>query len=134
MKILKIHHIGVAVRSIEEALKFFQEQLGLELEKVVTVKGEDVRTAFLKVGESYIELLEPLGSDTPVGRFIEKRGEGIHHIAFEVDSVSEFGKSLGEAGVRLVNTEPRLGADGLFIFIHPKSAHRVLIELVEPTK
>ena len=128
----KIHHIGIAVKSIAEALKFYTERLGLESREVVEVPEQKVRVAALQIGESRIELLESTSPDSPIAKFLEKRGEGIHHIAFEVTDIEKRLMELKEKGIRLIDEKPRLGAHNTRIaFIHPKSTQGVLIELVE---
>ena len=128
----KINHIGIAVKSIEEALKFYTERLGLESMEAVEVPEQKVRVASLRIGESRIELVESTSPDSPIAKFLKMRGEGIHHIAFEVTDIEKRLKELKEKGVRLIDEKPRLGAHGTRIaFIHPKSTQGVLIELVE---
>lgn len=127
----KIAHIGIAVQSIEDALPFYQ-QLGLVLEGIETVETEQVRVAFLKVGETKLELLESLTPDGSIARFIEKRGQGIHHIALEVDDLQARLQQLKREGISLIQEEPQEGAEGAQIaFIHPKSAGGVLLELCQ---
>lgn len=128
----KIAHIGIAVKSLEDALPFYTEQLGLPLLGTEEVASEQVRVAFLGIGESRIELLEPSGPDSPIARFIEKRGEGIHHIALDVDDVNERLLRLRENGVPLIHETAKPGAHGAQIaFLHPKGAHGVLYELCQ---
>lgn len=128
----KIAHIGIAVQQIADALKFYTETIGLELEAIEEVESEGVKIAFLKVGETRIELLEPLHDDSPIKRFLAKRGEGIHHIAFEVEDLEIRLSSLKEQGIRLINEEPKRGAsESQIAFIHPKESHGVLVELCE---
>jgi LAO/AO transport system kinase len=128
----RIQHLGVAVSSIEEALHFWRDGLGLELHEVEVVTDQGVKTAMLPVGESRIELLEPTGAETPVGKFIAKRGGGIHHVCVEVDDVSAMLTKLQNSGIRLIDASPRRGAGGsLVAFIHPASTGGVLVELVE---
>ena len=137
MKISHIEHLGIAVKSIDEALSYYEGILGLKCYGIEEVADQKVKTAFLKVGETKIELLEPTDPESAVGKFIEKRGEGIHHIAFAVeDGLKESLVKLGEQGIKLIDAEPRKGAEGLNIaFLHPKSAFGVLTELCEnPTK
>jgi len=129
--IKKIDHIGIVVRSIEEALQVYEEALGLELNDVKEVPEQAVRVAFLPVGESELELVEPLTSDSGVAKFLEKRGEGLHHICFEVADIKAALQDLAAKGVRLIDEQPRQGAHGRVAFLHPKSAHGVLIELIE---
>ncbi|MFH1957801.1 MAG: methylmalonyl-CoA epimerase [bacterium] len=131
----KINHIGIAVRSIKESLKFYTGQLSLESTGVVEISEQKVKAAILRIGESAIELLEPTSPDSPIAKFLEKRGEGIHHIAFEVTDIVKKLKDLKDKGVRLIDESPRPGAHGTRIaFIHPKSAGGVLMELVEEKK
>jgi len=130
--ITRINHIGIAVNSIEATLKFYQEALGLTLTRSEAEPDQGVLTAFLPVGESDLELLEPLGEDTPVGRFLARRGEGIHHVCFEVEDIDAALAHLKEQGVTLVNREPQTTAWGWRIaFVHPRATHGVLVELVE---
>lgn len=128
----RIAHIGIAVRNIKEALPFYIKSLGLELEAMEIVETEGVKVAFLKIGESRIELLEPLSPTSPVHRFIEKRGEGIHHIALEVDNIQARLNQLKINGIKLINEESTYGANQSQIaFIHPKSTNGVLFELCQ---
>ena len=128
----KIAHIGIAVNNIENALSFYVDTLGLTLEKVETIASEGVKVAFLSLGESRIELLEPVDQTSPIQQFLEKRGEGIHHIALEVNNISERIKRMKEDGIQMINDEPKRGANNSQIaFIHPSSAHGVLFELCE---
>lgn len=133
MKITHIEHLGIAVKSIEEALPYYENVLGLKCYAVEEVADQRVKTAFLKVGDTKIELLESTDPEGPVGKFIEKKGEGIHHIAFAVaDGVAEALKEAEEKGIRLIDQQPRKGAEGLNIaFLHPKSTIGVLTELCE---
>jgi methylmalonyl-CoA/ethylmalonyl-CoA epimerase len=135
MTIMKIDHLGIAVRSISGSLAFYREVLGLELAGTETVDDQGVRVALLPVGESRIELLEPVSEQTPVGRFISKRGEGVHHICYEVEDLASKLNDLSSRGVRLLDGYPRRGAEGkLVAFLHPASAHGVLVELVEKVR
>ena len=127
----KIDHIAIAVHSIEEALQAYEGALGLELADVGEVSEQAVRVAFLPMGESALELVEPLTSDSGVAKFLEKRGEGIHHICFEVGDIEAALQNLAAKGVRLIDEQPRQGAHGRVAFLHPKSTHGVLIELIE---
>lgn len=127
-----IDHLGVAVKSIEETLKFYRDVMGIEPSGVEEVPSQKVKVAFLPVGESNIELLESLAPDGPIAKHIEKRGEGIAHVAFRVDDIDKTLADLKEKGVRLLNKEPQPGAHGARIaFVHPKEAHGILIELCE---
>jgi methylmalonyl-CoA/ethylmalonyl-CoA epimerase len=128
-----IDHIGIAVKSIEEAKKFWVDTLGLELSHIEEVPGQKVRVAMLKAGDTTIELLEPTSPDSPIQRFIEKRGEGLHHLTLGTDNLADRLKALKDANITLIDEKPRLGAGGSKIaFLHPKSAHGVLVELCEP--
>ena len=132
MKILKIDHLGVAVNSIEEAGEFWQHVLGLPLEGRETVESQQVTTGFLPVGESEIELLESTTEAGPIAKHIEKRGEGIQHVAFRVENIESALEELKTAGVRLIDETPRIGAGGARIaFLHPKATGGVLVELCE---
>ncbi|MBA3016083.1 MAG: methylmalonyl-CoA epimerase [Proteobacteria bacterium] len=126
----KIDHIGMAVRSLTEARRFYEEVLGLTCDKVEEVLSQKVRIAFFTVGEVHIELLEPTSSDSPIAKFIETRGEGIHHIAYEVDDLRKELVHVSEEGCRLIHETPIAGAGGKEIaFLHPKSTFGVLTEL-----
>ena len=132
MKTSHIEHIGIAVNNIETAVDFYEKVLGLKCYKIEEVPDQKVRTAFIMAGQTKIELLESTDPEGPVGKFIEKRGEGIHHIAFSVENLDDELVHAAEIGVKLIDSVPRKGADGLDIaFIHPKSASGVLIELCE---
>ncbi len=125
----KIEHLGIAVKSIEKAKEFYEGVLGLTCYAVEEVADQKVRTAFFMVGETKIELLEATSDDSPVAKFIEKKGEGIHHIAFAVDNASEALKDAEAKGIQLIDKQSRKGAEGLDIgFIHPKSTFGVLAE------
>ena len=136
MKISKIEHLGIAVPSIEEALPYYENVLGFSCYNIETVEEQKVRTAFLKVGETKIELLEPTSPDSTIAKFLETRGQGIHHIAYAVeDGVKEALIECEEKGVRIIDKVPRGGAEGLNIaFLHPKSTQGVLTELCEEKK
>lgn len=128
----KIAHIGIAVKSIEETLPFYTEQLGLTLLGMEEVQSEQVKVAFLEIGESRIELLEPLSAESPIAKFMEKRGEGIHHIALDVDNVEQRLERLKENGIPLIHEKPKAGAHNAQIaFLHPKAAKGVLVELCQ---
>jgi methylmalonyl-CoA/ethylmalonyl-CoA epimerase len=132
MTVLKLDHIGVAVNSIDEALRFFSSALGLNVEGFETVNGQKVATAFLPIGDTELELLQSTAADGPIAGFIEKRGEGVQHIAFSVDNIEEALRDLEAKGVRLIDKTPRMGAGGKKIaFIHPKDTHGVLVELCQ---
>jgi len=128
----KIEHIGIAVRNIEAAKQTFSQLLGTAVYKEETVASEGVTTVFFKVGEVKIELLQATNSDSPIAKFIERKGEGIHHIAFDVDAVDEKAKALNDDGFVVLNETAKEGADGKLInFIHPKSTNGVLVELCQ---
>jgi methylmalonyl-CoA/ethylmalonyl-CoA epimerase len=132
MKPLHIEHIGIAVSNLTAAIEYYENVLGLTCYKIEEVEDQKVRTAFMKIGGTKIELLESTDPEGPVGRFIEKRGEGVHHIAFAVDNIEEHLKDAEAKGVKLIDATPRRGADGLSIaFLHPKSTFGVLTELCE---
>lgn len=128
----KIEHIGIAVKNIEEANKVYKSLLGAAHYKTEKVESEGVATSFFKCGDSKIELLEAISDDSPIAKFIEKKGEGIHHIAFAVTDIKAEVKRLENEGFRVLNEEPKKGADGkLVVFLHPKSSHGVLVELCQ---
>jgi methylmalonyl-CoA/ethylmalonyl-CoA epimerase len=132
MKPSHIEHIGIAVNSLDSAIEFYENILGLKCYKIEEVADQKVKTAFLMVGETKIELLESTDPEGPIGKFIEKRGEGIHHIAFAVEKLGEVLSETEAKGVKLIDTTPRKGAEGLDIaFLHPKSTSGVLIEFCE---
>ncbi|MDY9919793.1 MULTISPECIES: methylmalonyl-CoA epimerase [Proteiniphilum] len=132
MKITHIEHIGIAVKSIEEQLPYYEGILGLKCYNIETVEDQKVKTAFFMVGQTKIELLEPTDEESTIAKFIEKRGEGIHHIAYATENVNEALKEMENKGVRLIDKEARGGAEGLRIaFLHPKSTGGVLTELCE---
>ncbi|MEW6731181.1 MAG: methylmalonyl-CoA epimerase [Acidobacteriota bacterium] len=129
---MKIDHLGIAVKSLDEALKFYRDQLGLPLAGTEVVEDQGVEVAMLPIGESRIELLQAIYADSPVARFLEKRGPGIHHICIEVEDINAQLAMLKAAGAQLIDEQPRPGAGGhLIAFVHPKSTHGVLIELVQ---
>jgi methylmalonyl-CoA/ethylmalonyl-CoA epimerase len=128
----KIEHIGIAVRDLEAAKHTFSQLLGTESYKEETVASEGVTTAFFKVGEVKIELLQATTEDSPIAKFIDKKGEGIHHIAFDVDTVNKKASALDDDGFLVLNESAKEGADGKLInFVHPKSTHGVLVELCQ---
>ncbi len=132
MKPTHIEHIGIAVNSIADALPFYEKVLGLKCYSIEEVADQKVKTAFFMIGQTKIELLESTDPEGPVGKFIEKRGEGIHHIAFAVDQIEDRLLEAEAAGIRLIDSTPRKGAEGLSIaFLHPKSTFGVLTELCE---
>lgn len=135
MKVVRVDHIGIAVNNAESGLKFFSQILGLKLEGEETVAEQKVKTFFLPVGDTEVELLEATAPDSPVAKFLEKRGEGVHHIAFSVEDIDAALKELQDNGIGLIDTKPRIGAGNKRIaFIHPKFTSGVLVELSEAKK
>jgi len=133
MKVKRIAHLGVAVKDIDTALEFFTQ--GLPLEMTHTEEYQGMKIGFIPVGDSSIELLQDVSGASPIGKYVEKNGEGIHHIAFEVDDIYQAVAELKERGVRLIDETPRPGAHGMTIaFMHPKGTHGILMELVQPTE
>jgi methylmalonyl-CoA/ethylmalonyl-CoA epimerase len=131
----KIEHLGIAVKNLEESNKLFETLLGVAPYKEEYVESEGVRTSFFKIGESKIELLEATSEESPIAKFIDKRGEGIHHIAFDVDDVEAEIERLESLDYRLINKSPKSGADNkLIAFLHPKSSNGVLVELCQEKK
>jgi methylmalonyl-CoA/ethylmalonyl-CoA epimerase len=128
---MKLDHIGIVVRDIQEALQVYEAALGLPLREVLEVPDQAVEVAFLPMGESNVELVQPLTADTGIARFLEKRGEGIHHICIAVSDIEAVLARLKDHQVQLIDDVPRQGAHGQVAFIHPKGMHGVLIELVQ---
>jgi len=128
---MRIDHIGIVVHDIKEALNAYETALGLPLREVAEVPDQKVEVAFLPLGESNIELVQPLTDDTGIAKFLDKRGEGIHHICIEVDDIEAALARLKAHGVQLIDETPRRGAHGRVAFVHPKAMHGVLIELVQ---
>lgn len=129
---MKIDHLGIAVRSINDSMSFYRDVLGLELATLETVEDQGARVAMLPVGEARIELLEPVSDDTVIGRFLGRRGEGLHHICYEVENLTALLERLRARGLRVLDGYPRKGAGGKMVaFIHPTSAGGVLVELSE---
>ncbi len=132
---MKINHLGIATKGIDEALKFWGDALGLENVHTETVEDQKVRVAMLPIGDTRIELLEATSADSPIAKFIEKRGGGIHHIAVEVDNIEASLAKLKAEGARLIDEKPRIGAEGCLIaFVHPSSANGVLLELIQKSE
>jgi methylmalonyl-CoA/ethylmalonyl-CoA epimerase len=127
----RIHHVAVVVERMESALGLWRDSLGLELEVVEDMALDRVRIAFLPVGESKVELVEPTDDTTGVARFLAKNGEGFHHVCFEVENLAETLLRLEIDGIELIDTSPRKGAEGPVAFLHPRSCHGVLVELIE---
>jgi len=129
---MKIDHLGIATKGIDQALSFWEDALGLENVHTEVVEDQKVRVAMLPLGESRIELLEPISEDSPISKFLEKRGGGIHHVAVQVDNIETSLKRLKDKGMRLIDESPRVGAEGCLVaFVHPSSANGVLLELVQ---
>lgn len=132
MKATHIEHLGIAVANLEESIKYYEEVLGLTCYKLEEVADQKVKTAFFKIGDTKIELLESTSPDGPIGKFIEKKGQGIHHIAFAVEHIEDALSEVKAKGVQLIDETPRKGAEGLHIaFLHPKSTNGVLTEFCE---
>ena len=132
MKLSHIEHIGIAVKNLEESIQFYENVLGLKCYAIEEVKDQKVKTAFFMVGQTKIELLESTDPEGPIGKFIEKKGEGVHHLAFAAQGIEGALDELQDKGVLLIDKAPRKGAEGLDIaFLHPKSTHGVLMELCE---
>lgn len=131
----KIEHLGIAVKNLEQSVSLYEKLLGVSCYKTEAVESEGVTTAFFKTGENKIELLEAMHENSPIAKFLEKKGEGIHHVAFEVDDIYKEMERLKAQGFQLLNEEPKKGADNkLVCFIHPKTAGGVLVELCQEIK
>lgn len=132
MEATHIEHLGIAVKSLETAIPYWEQMLGTKCYNIEEVKEQKVKTAFFKIGQTKIELLEATDEDSPIGKFIEKKGEGVHHIAFAVKNLQKNLDECAAAGIQLIDKTPRKGAEGLNIaFLHPKSTFGVLTELCE---
>src|ERR1035437_136013 len=132
METTHIEYIGIAVRNLEESIKFYEDTFGLKCYAVEEVKDQKVRTAFFEVGQTKIELLESTEPDGPIGKFIEKKGEGVHHLAFSVKNIESALTEIEKKGIQLIDKQPRKGAEGLDIaFLHPESTFGILTELCE---
>ncbi len=130
----KVDHIGIAVKNLDETIPYYIETLGLSVLKIEEVASESVRVAFIDAGNVKLELLEPMSTQSAIHSFIEKKGEGIHHIAFGVEGIEERMKELREKGIRILNEQPKIGAGGAQVaFLHPKSSFGVLYELCDKT-
>lgn len=128
----RIHHVGVVVSSLDESLKFWRDALGLHYTKGATIEDQGVRAALLKVGESEIELLEPLSPDNAVGKFLARRGGGLHHVCFQSDDVARELDAARGKGIQLIDQKPRAGLAGMICFLHPKATRGVLVEYAQP--
>ncbi|QYO65430.1 methylmalonyl-CoA epimerase [Leptolyngbya sp. 7M] len=132
---MKINHLGIATKDIDNALRFWEGSLGLENVHTEVVEDQKVRVAMLPIGESRVELLEPTSDDSPISKFLEKRGGGIHHIAVEVEDINAALDRMKAAGAELIDKAPRIGAEGCLVaFVHPRSSGGVLLELVQTVK
>ncbi len=132
MKVSHIEHLGIAVKSLEEAIPYWEDVLGLKCYNIEEVADQKVKTAFFMVGQTKIELLEPTSEESTIAKYIEKRGQGVHHVAFAVEGIEDALADATEKGVQLIDKAPRKGAEGLSIaFLHPKSTMGVLTELCE---
>ena len=130
----RIHHIGVVVPNLEEAYRFWRDTLGLEFTRSATIEEQGVKAALLKVGESEIELLEPLSPDNGVGKFLARRGGGLHHLCFETDDVGRELDGARALGLPLIDQKPRKGLAGMICFLHPKATRGVLVEYAQPVE
>ena len=131
----KIDHIGIAVNSIEEQLPFYTDIMGLKVDKIETVQSEGVKVCFISVGDTHIELLEPISDESPIKKFLEKNGQGVHHIAYSTDDIVKTITSLKGKDFKLINEQPKQGAGGkLICFVHPKSTFGVLTEICQKTE
>lgn len=132
MKVLRLDHVGIAVKSLDETLKFYTDVLGLDLANTEIVEEQKVKVAFLPIGDTEVELLESTADDGPIAKYIERNGEGVQHLAFQVENIEEAIAEMQEKGMRMIDEMPRYGAGGAKIaFMHPKSSYRVLVELCE---
>jgi methylmalonyl-CoA epimerase len=130
----KIHHVGIVVRSLDEAYKFYRDTLGLPVHKEAVVEDQGVKAALLTIGNSEIELLEPINENGGVAKFLERRGEGLHHICFETDNVAAELAATKAKGIALIDQAPRQGLAGMICFLHPKANNGVLIEYAQPVE
>jgi methylmalonyl-CoA epimerase len=130
--IKRIHHVAIVVRDMEEAFLFYRDVLGLPLSKIAVIEEQGVKAALLSVGEAEIELLEPINLDGGVARFLERRGEGLHHLCLETDDIETELTRVKEQGVELIDQEPRNGLAGRVCFVHPRALHGMLVELAQP--
>lgn len=128
----KIHHVGIVVRKLEDAYLFYRDTLGLPVHKMAVVEDQGVKAALLTVGNSEIELLEPINANGGVAKFLEKRGEGIHHVCFETDDVAAELSATMAKGIAVIDKVPRAGLAGMICFLHPKASHGVLVEYAQP--
>jgi methylmalonyl-CoA/ethylmalonyl-CoA epimerase len=129
----KIHHVGIVVRNLEEAYAFYRDTLGLPVHKTAVVEDQGVKAALLTIGNSEIELLEPINLNGGIAKFLERRGEGLHHICFETDDVAAELAATKAKGIDLIDQTPRKGLAGMICFLHPRANHGVLVEYAQPT-
>ena len=130
--IKKVHHVGVVVRDMEQAMRFYRDLLGLPVHKIEVMHDQGVKAALLSVGDSEIELLEPIVTDNGVARYLERKGEGLHHICFEVDDVERDLTDLNASGIELIDQQTRIGLAGRICFLHPSAMDGALVELCQP--
>ena len=130
--IKKVHHVGVVVRDMESAMRFWRDTLGLPVHKTQHIEEQGVNAALLTLGDSEIELLEPTVTDNGIARYLEARGEGLHHVCFQVDQVGPDLSALKERGIEMIDQEPRIGIAGRICFLHPRAMQGTLVELCEP--
>ena len=128
----KVHHVGAVVRDLDASLRFYRDTLGLHVHKLETIEDQGVRAALLTIGDSEIELIQPVVPDNGVARYLEKRGEGLHHVCFQVDSVDRDLDALKAMQVELIDQQPRIGLAGRICFLHPSAMEGTLVELCEP--
>ncbi len=128
----KIHHVGVVVRDMDEAMRFYRDTLGLHVHKEATIQEQGVRAALLTLGDSEIELLQPVVEDTGVARYLEKKGEGLHHVCFQVDDIERDLDALKRRGAEMIDLETRIGLAGRICFLHPSAMDGTLVELCQP--
>ena len=128
----KVHHIGVVVRDMDQAMRFYRDTLGLHVHKGATIQEQGVRAALLTLGDSEIELLQPVVEDTGVARYLEKKGEGLHHICFQVDDIERDLDTLKRRGAEMIDLETRIGLAGRICFLHPSATDGALVELCQP--
>lgn len=130
--ITKVHHVGVVVRDMDQAMRFYRDTLGLHVHKEATIQEQGVRAALLTLGDSEIELLQPIVEDTGVARYLEKRGEGLHHVCFQVDDIERDLNALKRRGTEMIDLETRIGLAGRICFLHPNAMEGTLVELCQP--
>jgi methylmalonyl-CoA/ethylmalonyl-CoA epimerase len=130
--ITKIHHVGVVVRDMEQAMRFWRDTLGLRVHKQQAIEEQGVKAALMTIGDSEIELLEPTVTDNGIARYLKSRGEGLHHVCFQVDSVDRDLDALKAKEIELIDQQPRIGIAGRICFLHPRAMHGTLVELCEP--